>query len=206
MPQKPKQASLIAVNYPVSNLSQLLGHLHLSATNMKMGKAPMLVKKATSICKSKTSLIAARLLVLATLQRRRMAAVAMISNKIHTLIVPDRERGNCHKAVAMRKVESRQAVVHGDDMAANFAHQLVMFDQEDGHGGCPDWTLHSIFNDDDNCSYIDEYEGDDHELSAMDVISSNRDVERLEYNMEDDIDQAAEIFISRFREQMNKSF
>jgi RNase P subunit RPR2 len=87
---------------------------------MKMGKTPMLLKKATSMCKSKTSLIAARLLVLATLQRHKMAAVAMISNKIHTLIVADRERVNCHKAVAI-KVESRQAIIRGDMAVANHA-------------------------------------------------------------------------------------
>ncbi|KAK1632254.1 hypothetical protein QYE76_006569 [Lolium multiflorum] len=216
MPQKPKQASLIAVNYPVSNLSQLLGHLHLSATNMKMGKTPMLLKKATSMCKSKTSLLADRFLVLATLQRRRMAAVAMISNKIHTLIVADRERGSCHKAVAMRKVESRQAIVHGGDMAANFSHQLAMFDQEDGHGGFPDWTfMHPLFNDDmdENCCYTDDVDllldacdaGND-EPSVMEAIRSSKEVEGLEFNVEQDIDRAADIFIKRFRQQMNHDF
>jgi hypothetical protein len=112
----------------------------------------------------------------------------------------------CHKALVLRKAEKSLAI-YGGQIVDDLSHQIKLFDQEENcDGGCPDWTLHSIFNDDDNCSYIDEYEGDDHELSAMDVISSNRDVESLEYNMEDDIDQAAEIFISRFREQMNKSF
>ncbi|XP_047046305.1 uncharacterized protein LOC124651228 [Lolium rigidum] len=183
---------------------------------MKMGKTPMLLKKATSMCKSKTSLLADRLLVLATLQRRRMAVVAMISNKIHTLIVADRERGSCHKAVAMRKVESRQAIVHGGGMAANFSHQLAMFDQEDGQGGFPDWTLmHPLFNDDmdENCCYTDDVDllldacdaGND-EPSVMEAIRSSKEVEGLEFNVEQDIDRAADIFIKRFRQQMNHDF
>ncbi|KAM0838776.1 hypothetical protein ACQ4PT_060757 [Festuca glaucescens] len=183
---------------------------------MKMGKTPVLLRKVTAVCKSKTGLLAARLLVFATLQRRRMAAVAMISHKIHKLIVADRERVNCHKAVVMPKVETRQAFVHGGDMAANFSHQLALFDQEDGHGGCPDWTfMHPLFNDDvdDKCYYTDDVDllldacdaGDD-EPSAMDAVRSNREVEGLEFNMDEDVDQAADIFIKRFRQRMNNDF
>uniref|UniRef100_A0ACD5XC54 Uncharacterized protein n=1 Tax=Avena sativa TaxID=4498 RepID=A0ACD5XC54_AVESA len=184
---------------------------------MKMGKATQLLKKAAAMCKSKTGVLAGRLLVLAVLQRRRMSSVAVISHKIHRLVVADRERVDCHKSLVMRKVDNRQAVVHGFDMPNDLSYQLAQlaqFDQENGHGGCPDWTLHPIFSDEDSC-YKEVSEDDDDgdvcgmddedEPSIMDVIRNNREIEGLEFNMEDEIDQAADMFIRRFRQQLNKS-
>jgi hypothetical protein len=161
---------------------------------MKIAKAPMLLKKAAAMCKSKTGVLAARLLLLASFQSRRMAAVAVISRKIHALVVDDRERVACQRALVMRKVENRHPVVHGVDMAPDLSHQLAVLDQENGYGGCPDWTLHPIFNDGHNC-YTDEcgdmfhadddhdHDDDDEDLSVMDVIRSNREVEGLEFNI-----------------------
>jgi hypothetical protein len=40
----------------------------------------------------------------------------------------------------------------------------------------------------------------------MEEIRSNKEVEGLEFNMEQDIDQAADIFIKKFRQQMNHDF
>uniref|UniRef100_A0A8R7VCF2 Uncharacterized protein n=2 Tax=Triticum TaxID=4564 RepID=A0A8R7VCF2_TRIUA len=104
----------------------------------------------------------------------------------------------------------------------NISHQLALFDPEDdGHGGCPDWTLHPIFNDDDNnCCYTHKCEVDDNEEdgdvlldecdegvddqpSVMDVIRNNREAEGLEFSIDDEIDQAADMFITRFRKRMN---
>ncbi|KAK1632251.1 hypothetical protein QYE76_006566 [Lolium multiflorum] len=185
---------------------------------MKISKAPQLLKKAAAMCKSKTGVLAGRLLVLAALQRRRMTSVAVISHKIHALVVLDRERMDCRKALMLHKVERRPAVIHEDDMASDLSHQLALFGQETAHGGCPDWTLHPIFSDDDN-SYTeesnDEDDGDvlldachddDDEPSVMDVIRINREVEGLEFNMEEEIDQAADMFIRRFRKQLSKGF
>jgi hypothetical protein len=91
-----------------------------------------------------------------------------------------------------------------------------MFDEEDGRGGCPDWTfMHPLFNDDmdDNCCYTDDVDllldacdaGND-EPSVMEAIRSSKEVEGLEFNVEQDIDRAADIFIKRFRQQMNHDF
>jgi hypothetical protein len=72
------------------------------------------------MCKSKTGVLASRLLLLASFQRRRMAAVAVISHKIHALVVDDRQRVDCQRA--LRKVENRQADVHGVDRAADLSY------------------------------------------------------------------------------------
>lgn len=179
---------------------------------MKIGKTTEILKKAAVMCKSKT----ARLLILASLQRRRMAAAAMVSHKTHMRIVPDRNRVDCHKPLALRTIEKRPVIAHGGDLAANLSHQLEMFGQEDSHGGClADWTLHPIFNDGhDNYCYTDNDEvlldscdqDDDDELSVMDVIRTNREVEGLEFNIEEEIDQAADMFIRRFRQRLNNGF
>ena len=40
----------------------------------------------------------------------------------------------------------------------------------------------------------------------MNAMRSNLEAEGLEFNMDDDIDQAAKMFVRKFREQMNASF
>jgi hypothetical protein len=172
---------------------------HLSATNMNIRKAPMLLKKAVTMCKSKTSVVAGRLLVLASL-RRRMARVGSISHKIQTLIVAADQakvRLDYHKAVLLRKIKTMRTI-HGSKII-DLSHQLALFDKEEnGDDSCPDWTLHPIFNDNDNCCYIEEYTEDEEEPSVVDIIRRNPEVEGLEFNLDYDID--------KFREQMNMSF
>ncbi|KAI4988934.1 uncharacterized protein LOC123396143 [Hordeum vulgare subsp. vulgare] len=195
---------------------QLLGHL--SATKMKIAKAPVLLKKAVTMCKSKTGVLAARLLMLASL-RRRMATVGVMSHKIHALMVAaDRAKagGDCHKAVVPHKLAKTLPANYGGEIV-DLTHELSLFSQEEDDGGFPDWTLHPIFNDDDNCCYpeedddvvgdvlLDGCDGHHDEPSVIDLIRSNREVQGLEFNVEDEIDQAADMFIRRFRERMSKS-
>ncbi|EMS46590.1 hypothetical protein TRIUR3_00846 [Triticum urartu] len=174
---------------------------------MKITNARALLKKAAAMCKSKTSVLTARLLILASVHRR-LATVGAISHRIHALIVADREKGakvDYHKALMLRKVEKPKYQV-GE--MVDPSHHLTLFVQEDGVGGCPDWTLHPIFSDDDDFCYTDEYGNDDDDgddPSVMTAIRSNQEAD-LEFNMDDDIDLAAEMFIRRFREQMDENF
>ncbi|KAM3276634.1 hypothetical protein ACQJBY_044820 [Aegilops geniculata] len=174
---------------------------------MKISKASALLKKEASMCKSKTRVLTARLLVLAMV-RRRMATVGAISHRIHALIVVDREKGakvDYQNALMLRKVEKPKYQV--GEMVDPY-HHLTLFDQEDGVGGCPDWTLHPIFSDDDDFHYTDECGSDDDdgdEPSVMNATRSNQEAD-LEFNMDDDIDLAAEMLIRRFSEQMNENF
>ncbi|KAF7059826.1 hypothetical protein CFC21_066680 [Triticum aestivum] len=194
---------------------------------MKMSKAPVLLKKAVTMCKSKTGVLAARLLFLASL-RRRMATVGVMSHKIHALMAAaDRAKagGDCHKAVVSRKVEKTLPAIHGGEIV-DLTHQLALFCQEkdDGDGGCTDRTLHTIFNDDDNnCCYTEDCEvGDDEDDGhvlldecdedvddqplVIDVIRNNREAQGLEFSIDNEIDQAADMFITRFQKRMNQSF
>ncbi|KQJ90972.1 uncharacterized protein LOC100823717 [Brachypodium distachyon] len=189
---------------------------------MKLGKAPELLKKAAAVCKSKTCVLAARLLVLASL-RRRIATVGAIS---HALMASDRDKTpnkvNCDvKALVVVPRKAMATVGRKPVIVGDLSDQLAVFDQEDG-----DWTLHSLF-DDDNCCYtgdeyededqdgdddddggvlVDDEEEDEEEPSVMDVIRNSREVEGVEFNMDDEIDQAAGMFIARCRQRMNRSF
>ncbi|XP_037442604.1 uncharacterized protein LOC119311080 [Triticum dicoccoides] len=189
------------------------------ASKMNMGN----LKKAAAMCKSKTGVLTAKLLVLASL-RRRMATVGAISHRIHALMVAADSGKDLDKALVPRKAKAgggKPVVLVRHRNATDISDQLALFHQEDGDGAdCPDWSVHSIF-DDENCCYADEYEGDDdddselldvcedehdtNEPSVMDVIRSNRKVEGLEFNVDDEIDQAAGMFITRFRNRMNGS-
>jgi hypothetical protein len=198
--------------YQISS-RQLLSHL--SATKMKISKAPVLLQKAAAMCKTKTSVVAARILILSSLRSRRMAKV---SQKIHALIVAHRQRVECHKALMLGKDEKRLVAVHGTEIATDLSEQLALFDKLDGQGGCPDWTfMHPLFEDEVHSNYCYVDDGDmlldvcdsgnhNSEPSVMDVIMSIREVEGLEFNMEEEIDQAADMFIRRFRQRMNKDF
>uniref|UniRef100_A0ACD5Y005 Uncharacterized protein n=1 Tax=Avena sativa TaxID=4498 RepID=A0ACD5Y005_AVESA len=137
---------------------------------MKIIKAPVLLKKAVNMCKSKTSMLAARLLVLASL-RRRLATAGVISHKIHALMVAANQanaRGDsCYKVEKM-------SAIHGGKIV-DLSHQLALLDQEGSDAsGCHDWTLHPIFNGSNNCCYIEGYEEDADETSVIDIIRSNR--------------------------------
>jgi hypothetical protein len=115
---------------------------------MKIGKAPTLLKKAVSMCKSKTGVLKTKLLLLASL-RRRMAMAAVISHKIQVLIVPTDQAGgdNRHNAKNMTAIH--------DGHIIDLSHQLDLFDQEEnGATGLPNWMFHHY------CCNTEEYEED----------------------------------------------
>jgi hypothetical protein len=183
---------------------------------MKIGN----FKKVAALCKSKTVVLTPRLLVLASL-RRRIATIGVISQGIHSLMVGNDRGTDSDKAIMPRKGLGGGALHRGHTV--DISNQLALFHEEDGDAGvCPNWTLHSIF-DDDNCCYndydLDDGDHDIHDMlldacdddhnenepSVMDVIRSNREVEGLEFNVDDEIDQAADMFINRFRNRMSQS-
>jgi hypothetical protein len=173
---------------------------------MNIRKAPVLLKKAVTMCKSKTGVLAASLLIVTSL-RRKMAMVGAISHKIDALMVAaDQAKARDRRRALMLHKAKKTPAILGSEIV-DLSHQLALFDQEEnGDASCHDWTLHPSFDDDDSCCNSEEYEeNDNHEPAATDLTRSNRQVEGLEFNMDYDVDQAAEMFISRFREQMNRS-
>ncbi|CAL5073402.1 unnamed protein product [Urochloa decumbens] len=182
---------------------------------MRMFKAPELLKKAVTVFKSKTDALRTKLHVMAPLCRK-MTMVRAISHRIHALVSSDREKqarleyGDKTLILLKAATGIQEPSGHGHDGVIDLS-EVAMF-EEDGHG-YPDWT-HSLFNDD---NYINDDDGDEchddrgvndvlDEPSVIDVIRCNREVEGLEFNMDDDIDRACDMFIRRFRTRMNRSF
>ena len=178
---------------------------------------PNLLKKAVTSFKSKTDALRTKLIILASL-RRRMAMVRAVSRQIHGL---SRQAAVEHggKALAPHK----KAAAAGEEAAGDHggeAPRLGLFEvavfEEDHHGYYPDWTT-SLFDDDDACNREEEDAHDDDEqddldldafdeTSVIDIIRSNREAQGLEFSMEDDIDEACDMFIRRCRSRMNLSF
>ena len=200
----------------------------LSTSKMRISKsAPNLLKKAATSVKSKTDALRTKLVFVASL-RRRLAMVGAMSRQIHAL---SKLNGQAEKQARVEHASSKALITRhkaaaGEEPAAAGDHggraPLGMFEvavfEEGYYHGYPDWTL-SLF-DDDHC-YNDEedggHDGDDEneELDVVDdaldgpsvieIIRSNREAQGLEFNMDDAIDEACDMFIRRCRSQMNLS-
>ena len=185
----------------VANLHDKQVHHH-STSKMKLSKsAPDLLKKAVTSIKSKTDALRTKLIILASL-RRRLAMVCAISRQIHGLTPSNTREKQARvehrsKALTMRKAMVRSKEPAGGDHGVR-AHpglfEVAMF--EDDYHGYPDWT-NSLF-DDDHCYKNEEdvdVDDDDHddldildaldEPSVIEIIRSKREVEGLEFNMDD---------------------
>ncbi|CAL5087407.1 unnamed protein product [Urochloa decumbens] len=196
-----------------SSLVNLLDkRLHQLPTSkmMKISKsAPNLVKKAVTSFKSKADALRTKLIILASL-RRRMAMACAASRQIHALVAS----GGGREKPGMLEHDSKALALHKATTAMSKEpsgmFEVTMY--EKGYHGYPEWT-NSLF-DDDNC-YNDEEDVQDDDLyvdafvdepSVIEIIRSSREAEGLEFNMEDDIDEACDMFIRRCRSRMNLSF
>ncbi|CAN6167608.1 unnamed protein product [Urochloa humidicola] len=212
---KPTTNQLMAGMRHNSSLVNLLDKrlLHLPTSKMmKISKsAPNLVKKAVTSFKTKTNALGMKLIILASL-RRRMAMVCAASRQIHKLVASGNGQG-------------RQATVeHGSKALAphkavpaskepDVLFEVAMY--EEGYHGYAEWT-NSLFDDDNRYNDEEDVQDDEHddldvdafdEPSIIEIIRSNREAEGLEFNMEDDIDEACDMFIRRCRRsRMNLSF
>jgi len=216
-----------SLEYNNSFVNLLDKQLHkLSTSKMRISKsAPNLLKKAATSVKSKTDALRTKLVFVASL-RRRLAMVGAMSRQIHAL---SKLNGQAEKQARVEHgskalITTHKAAAAGEEPAAgdhDGRAPLGMFEVavfEEGYQGYPDWTL-SLF-DDDHC-YNDEedggHDGDDEneELDVVDdaldgpsvieIIRSNREAQGLEFNMDDAIDEACDMFIRRCRSQMNLS-
>ncbi|CAO2173586.1 unnamed protein product [Urochloa humidicola] len=174
-------------------------------------KAAEFLRKAAGALRGKAAVLRARLLFLASL-RRRMAMVAGISRHIRAL-APRHE-----KAAAAAQCRGTDDGDGGEDRhtAAVSLPELVRLfeqvaaDEAGGDGGYPDdWalTLRSLF--DDEGSEVRRADGggfagvgEEEEPSVIDVIRSRREGDGKEFRIEDEIDEAADMYIARVRRRI----
>uniref|UniRef100_A0ACD5Y260 Uncharacterized protein n=1 Tax=Avena sativa TaxID=4498 RepID=A0ACD5Y260_AVESA len=187
----------------------------------KISKASKLLRKALRALRGKASVLRARFFFLASL-RRRTAMVGAASRHLRVLM-PDRRRDTVEdhrNALALpmaTAVEDEQAPPHGVDAAGlSELFQESVGDNDDG--GYPDWT-HSLFDDGNDNLQDDDVEEEtepgavceavkddrlaDDEPSVMDVIRRCRERDGVEFNVDEEIDHAADMFIRRVRSRMN---
>lgn len=174
-----------------------------------IGKAAEFLRKAAAAMRGKAGVLRARLLFLASL-RRRAAVVAGISRQIRAL-TPTKNKGQ-EKASGSRAMALSRPADDGHDRAAapagargevvgavGMADLASLFEEveEDGDGGHhQDWTLAARRQEDDSVEGLDD--GDD-EPSVIDIIRSRREGEGKEFRIDDEIDHAADLFITRVR-------
>ncbi|XP_051202924.1 uncharacterized protein [Lolium perenne] len=187
----------------------------------KISMATELLRKALRALRGKASVLRARILFLASL-RRRTAMVGVASRHLRVLMrgrqrdaVDDHRKALAPSTAAA--LEDEQVPPHGVDAASlSELFQEIVGDNDDG--GYPDWT-HSLFDDDDHqdgdvedeqergggCEAVDVDEDRlaDDEPSVMDVIRRRREGDGVEFNVDEEIDQAADMFIRRVRSRMN---
>ncbi|CAL5073403.1 unnamed protein product [Urochloa decumbens] len=189
---------------------------------MRISKsAPNLLKKAATSVKSKSDALRTKLVFVASL-RRRLAMVCAMSRQMHTLAKLNGQEKQARVEHSSKALTAHKAMAASKEPAGDHgskAHlgmfEVAMF-EEDYHG-YPDWT-NSLF-DDDHCYNDEEEDGhdddhaelddldafDDDEPSVIEIIKSNREAQGLEFNMDDEIDEACDMFIRKCRSQMNLS-
>ncbi|AQK97165.1 hypothetical protein Zm00014a_012727 [Zea mays] len=190
----------------------------LSTSKMRISKsAPDLLKKAVTSVKSKTDALRTKIIIVASL-RRRLAMLHGMSRQIHGLTSANREKQarmeHSSKALTMHKAEAAAAATtvtkdpdgdHGGG-AYRSLFEVAMLEEDYCHG-YPDW-INSLFDDDKYYNGEDDHDelhalDNPEEPSVIEIIRTNREVEGLEFNVEDDIDEACDMFIRRVRSQMN---
>jgi hypothetical protein len=184
----------------------------------KISMATELLRKALRALRGKASVLRARILFLASL-RRRTAMVGVASRHLRVLMrgrqrdaVDDHRKALAPSMAAA--VEDEQVPPHVDTASLSELFQEIVGGNDDS--GYPDWT-HSLFDDDDHqdgdvydeqergggYEAVDEDRLADDEPSVMDVIRRRREGDGVEFNVDEEIDQAADMFIRRVRSRMN---
>ncbi|CAL9104161.1 unnamed protein product [Musa textilis] len=149
-----------------------------------------LLKAKTLAVKNKAGLTKTRLAFLGMLSKRKVLASA-VSNKIHALKGHDGGGGSGHALEGY----SKAMVMY------NAAGEEEVFSSPADHRESLEYVEEDEYPD---CGSDDEDEDDelmDSPCSAMDLVRSSEE-DGLEFNLEGEIDRAADVFIRRFRREM----
>jgi hypothetical protein len=178
---------------------------------MRISKsAPNLLKKAVTSVKSKADALRTKLVFVASL-RGRLAIVYVMSRQIRALVTSEGPEKQPDARVDHGSKAEDPAGDHGGKIHMGL-FEVAMF--EEGYHGYPDST-NSLFDDDISYNDGEDSQDDEHDdldvdvfdgTSVIEIIRRDREAEGLEFNMNDDIDEACEMFIRRCRGRMNLSF
>ncbi|KAL6003557.1 hypothetical protein ACLOJK_023789 [Asimina triloba] len=167
-----------------------------------MSALSSLIKAKSMALKSKTSGMKARLIIFNLLRSKRVL-LPDISRKLHTLLHPHNKHciSDNEEAVEEDDPTKRSVVVYSalpNEAPENSCQALSLVyddeeeEEEEEDDRYPDLT-HSLF---------DELEFDDGQGSVVDLVKSAREDGGSNFNLEDEIDHVADVFIRRIRRQM----
>ncbi|KAA0037700.1 DUF761 domain-containing protein [Cucumis melo var. makuwa] len=172
-------------------------------------KASILLKKITSVLSAiakaksmaintKFSATKARLLMLSMVKSKKIL-LDSLSHKIHTIlghddIRDDDDADNHSKAIVLYDAANAHSSQY--QASGSVAMAAEVEEEDDKY---PDLT-HSMFNEED------DYDMDDAKLQAaggsiIDMMRNSKE-EGEEFKLEEEIDEAADLFIKRFRKQI----
>ncbi|CAO2184476.1 unnamed protein product [Urochloa humidicola] len=174
-------------------------------------KAAEFLRKAAGALRGKAAVLRARILFLVSL-RRRMAVVAGISRHIRAL-APRQEKAaaaatKCRGTDDSDGGEDRHAAAVGLDPELARLFEQVAADEAardvGGFGYPDDWalTLRSLFDDEGSEERGADGGDEEEEPSVMDVIKSRREGDGKEFRMEDEINEAADMYIAKVRRRI----
>ncbi|CAO2202735.1 unnamed protein product [Urochloa humidicola] len=178
-------------------------------------KAAEFLRKAAGALRGKAAVLRARILFLVSL-RRRMAVVAGISRHIRAL-ASRQEKAAAAATTKCRGTDdsdggedSHAAAVGLDPELARLFEQVAADEAAGNVGGFgypDDWalTLRSLFDDEgseERRADGGDDDDDEEEPSVMDVIRSRREGDGKEFRMEDEINDAADMYIARVRRRI----
>ncbi|KAJ8633989.1 hypothetical protein MRB53_027325 [Persea americana] len=155
-----------------------------------------LIKAKSIAVKSKTNAMKARIIIFGLLKNKKVLLPAL-SHKIHALLGHVKRGGEGGDD----DDENKKIVVcdsMADEAPSNACRTLAVIDDGDNYNDgeedddkYPDLT-HSLF---------DELEFDDGSGSVVDLVRKSRE-DGSDFNLEDEIDHVADVFIRRFHRQM----
>lgn len=194
-----------------SILVELLLPSSLPLSKMK-NKASTFLKKVVSIVvtiakaksmavKSKTAALKTRFVIFRLLHNKKLLP-STISQKIHALMSLQKVRDcslgiqdHC-KAISLNNAAREEKLANADHHHQEDYESVYYVEDED----YPDHLTHSLFDLDD-----DEDEDDDGIVdnagSVIDLVRNSRE-DGSQFNLEDEIDHVADMFIKRFHRQM----
>lgn len=161
-----------------------------------------LIKAKTMAVKSKTNAMKARLIIFGLLRNKKVL-FPELSHKIQSLLGHDKRGGTKDN-----DDENRAIVIYNsmaNEAPPNSCRTLAVVDG--GYDANDDYSDDDADDDDDDKypdlthSLFDELEFDDGSGSVVDLVRNSRE-DASNFNLEDEIDHVADVFIRRFRRQM----
>ncbi|KAG2405303.1 uncharacterized protein HKW66_Vig0045580 [Vigna angularis] len=169
-----------------------------------------MAKSKTMALKSKTNAIRARLLIFSLMKNKKLL-MSSLSEKFHSVWGHDSQSKDNDCLLEDGTDQSKAIVLYNNSLSLpNPSGTLVVEEQDqDGYEGYYNYECGDDDDDDDDDKYPDLthtlFDSEDLDLggSVIDLVKNSKEEAGKEFKLEDEIDFAADLFIMKFRRQMD---